>query len=224
MLDFIVEETAETPNAAVIWLHGLGADGYDFADIIPELDLPPEAAIRFIFPHAPIMPVSINDAYEMRAWYDILVIENLEQDPDIKGIEENSKLIAELIDAEIEKGIDSQRILLIGFSQGGVMALHTGMRYGKKLAGVASLSSYLPTMQTIPLDGINAKLPVFIGHGSSDGVVPAALSEKVFDFLKTNGNPVERHTYDMQHSVCLEELKTLGTWIYKQLAGTAVAN
>ncbi|MDR1812349.1 MAG: dienelactone hydrolase family protein [Candidatus Fibromonas sp.] len=217
MLDFIAVETAENPNAAIIWLHGLGADGYDFADIVPELGLPPDAAIRFIFPHAPIMPVSINEAYEMHAWYDIVTLENLERDPDIKGIEENSKLVAELVDAEIEKGINPERILLAGFSQGGVMALHTAMRYEKKLAGVVSLSSYLPTMKTTPPDGINAKIPVFIGHGNFDSVVPAALSQKVFDFLKTNGNPVERHTYDMQHSVCLEELKTLGTWIYKQL-------
>jgi phospholipase/carboxylesterase len=168
------------------------------------------------------MPVSINEAYEMRAWYDIADM-NLEKNPDIKGIEENSKFIAELIDAEIGKGIDSEKILLAGFSQGGVMALHTATRYGKKLAGAVSLSAYFPTTQTMPLDGINAKLPVFFGHGNFDNVVPVALGKKAFDFLKSNGNPVEWHDYDMQHTVCLEELKTLGTWIYRQLAGTAVA-
>jgi len=212
MLDSIIKETAENPDAVVIWLHGLGADGSDFADIIPDLGLPPNAAMRFIFPHAPIMPVSINNGYKMRAWYDIAYMD-LERNPDIEGIEKNSRLVAELIDNEIEKGINPERILLIGFSQGGVLALHTATRYGKKLAGAASLSSYFPTAQTMPLNAANAKLPVFFGHGNFDDVVPAALSKKAFDFLKSNGNPVERHTYDMPHSVCMEELKELGRWV-----------
>jgi len=212
MLDSIIKKTAENPNAAVIWMHGLGADGYDFADIAPELGLPQDVAIRFIFPHAPIMPVSINNGYKMRAWFDI-VHTDLEQEPDIEGIEKNSKLVAELIDAEIEKGISSERILLIGFSQGGVMALHTATRYGKKLAGAASLSAFFPTAQTMPLNAVNSKIPVFFGHGNFDNILPAALSQKSFEFLKSNGNPVERHTYNMQHSVCLEELQVLGKWI-----------
>ncbi|MDR2580874.1 MAG: alpha/beta fold hydrolase [Fibromonadaceae bacterium] len=212
MLDSIIKETNSTPNAAVIWMHGLGADGHDFADIIPELGLSQDASIRFIFPHAPIMPVSINGGYKMRAWYDIADM-NLENIPDIKGIEENSKLVAELIDSEIEKGINSENILLIGFSQGGVMALHTATRYPKKLAGAASLSSYFPTVDTMPMNGVNAKIPVFLGHGSFDNVVPAGLGQKAYEFFKTNGNPVERHIYDMQHSVCMEELRALGLWI-----------
>jgi len=212
MLDSIIKETAEKPSAAIIWMHGLGADGYDFVDVIPELGLPKSSTIRFIFPHAPIMPVSINGGYEMRAWYDITDM-NLAIDPDIKNIEVNSKLIAELIDAEIEKGISSEKIMLIGFSQGGVIALHTATRYPKKLAGVVSLSSYFPTAETMPLDGINAKIPVFFGHGNYDNVVPPILGQKAFEFLKSNGNPVERHTYNMMHSVCMEELKSLGCWI-----------
>jgi phospholipase/carboxylesterase len=212
MLDSIIKETAEKPNAVIIWMHGLGADGHDFADIIPELELPQGSAVRFIFPHAPIMPISINGGYEMRAWYDISDI-NLEKNPDIEGIEENYKLVAELIDAEIEKGINSEKILLIGFSQGGVMALHTATRYPKKLAGAASLSSYFPTAETMPMNGINAKIPVFFGHGNYDNVVPPNLSQKAFEFLKSNGNPAERHTYNMMHSVCVEELKILGKWI-----------
>jgi len=212
MLDSIIKETAEKPDAAIIWMHGLGADGYDFAEIIPELELPKSSAVRFIFPHAPVMPISINGGYEMRAWYDISDM-NLEINPDIKGIEENSKLVAELIDAEIEKGISSERIILIGFSQGGVMALHTATRYPKKLAGAASLSSYFPTAETMPMNGINAKIPVFFGHGNYDNVVPSILGQKAFEFLKSNGNLVERHTYDMMHSVCLEELRVLGKWI-----------
>jgi phospholipase/carboxylesterase len=193
-------------------MHGLGADGYDFADIAPELGLPNEAAIRFIFPHAPVMPVAINNGYKMRAWYDISDMD-LGKNPDINGIEKNSKLVAELIDAEIEKGINSNRILLIGFSQGGVMALHTATRYNKKLAGAASLSSYFPTTDTMPLNEVNAKIPVFFGHGNFDPVVPVALGKKAFDFLKSNGNSVEWHDYNMQHSVCMEELSVLGKWI-----------
>jgi phospholipase/carboxylesterase len=121
--------------------------------------------------------------------------------------------VAELVDEEIKKGIKSERILLIGFSQGGVMALHTATRYPKKLAGAASLSSYFPTASTMPRDGVNAKIPIFFGHGNYDGVVPADLGQKAFDFFKTNGNPVESHLYDMQHSVCIEELAALGKWI-----------
>jgi phospholipase/carboxylesterase len=216
MLSSIIKETSQNPNTAIIWMHGLGADGNDFVDIIPELGLPQSAAIRFIFPHAPIMPVTINGGYEMRAWYDITDMD-LGQNPDIDGIENNSKLVTELVDAEIEKGINSEKILLIGFSQGGVIALHTATRYPKKLAGAASLSSYFPTANTMPLGGINSKIPVFFGHGNFDGVVPAALGQKAFDFLKSNGNIVERYTYNMQHSVCLEELKSLGAWINGQL-------
>ncbi|MDR0515858.1 MAG: dienelactone hydrolase family protein [Fibromonadaceae bacterium] len=216
MLDSIIKETNDAPNAAAIWMHGLGAHGSDFADIIPELCLPASAGIRFIFPHAPIIPVSINDGYKMRAWYDIRDMD-FEKDPDIEGIENNSKLVAELVDAEIEKGIKSERILLIGFSQGGVISLHTAMHYPKKLAGAASLSSYFPTASSMPKNNVNAKIPVFFGHGSFDNVVPAALSEKAFDFLKANGNLVERHTYHIQHSVCVEELEALGKWIAKVL-------
>jgi phospholipase/carboxylesterase len=216
MLDFIIKETKTNPNAAVIWLHGLGADGCDFADIVPELGLPENATIRFIFPHGPIMPVTINGGYKMRAWYDISNMD-LGKEPDIDGIEKNSKFVAEFIDAEIEKGISSERILLIGFSQGGVMALHAATRYPKKLAGVASLSSYFPTASTMPKDGVNSKIPVFFGYGNHDNVVSASLSQKAFEFLKSNGNQVEQHSYNMHHSVCVEELIVLGKWIEKCL-------
>ena len=216
MLDSIIKETKANPNAAIIWMHGLGADGHDFADIAPELGLPENAAIRFIFPHAPIMPVTINGGYKMRAWYDISDMD-LGRDPDIEGIEKNSKFVAEFVDAEIEKGINSEKILLIGFSQGGVMALHTATRYPKKLAGVASLSSYFPTTSTMPSDGVNSKIPIFFGYGNYDNVVSPSLSQKAYDFLKSNGNPIEKHSYDMQHSVCIEELTVLGKWIAKCL-------
>jgi phospholipase/carboxylesterase len=216
MLDSIIKETVANPDAAIIWMHGLGADGYDFVDIVPELGLPENAAIRFIFPHAPVMPVTINGGYKMRAWYDISNMD-LGKEPDIEGIEKNSRFVAEFIDTEIEKGISSERVLLIGFSQGGVMALHTATRYPKKLAGVASLSSYFPTASTMPKNGVNSKIPVFFGYGNYDNVVSASLSQEAFKFLKSNGNPVERYSYDMQHSVCTEELSMLGKWIGKCL-------
>ena len=222
MLDCVIKETAENVVASVIWMHGLGSDGYGFAEVIPKLGLPPNAAIRFIFPHAPLKSISIHGGKKMRAWCNLAFMNDgvtldLEDNPDTKGIDESSKLIMELIDAEIEKGIKSEKILLIGFSQGGVLALYTATRYSKKLAGAASLSSHFPTAHTMPLDGVNAKIPMFFGHGNKDNVVPPALSEKAFEFLKSNGNAVERHTYDIQHSVCLEELKTLGAWIAKSI-------
>jgi phospholipase/carboxylesterase len=216
MLDSIIKETDSSPAAAAIWLHGLGADGHDFADIVPELHLPANACMRFIFPHAPIMPVSINNGYEMRAWYDITDMD-LGINPDIEGIERNSKLVAELIDAQIANGIAPEKILLIGFSQGGVIALHTATRYPKKLAGAVSLSSYFPTASTMPPSGVNLKIPVFFGYGSFDNVVRPDLSEKAYEFLKANGNSVEKHSYPMTHSVCVEELKEMGKWIAKCL-------
>jgi phospholipase/carboxylesterase len=222
MLDSIIKETTDNATASVIWMHGLASDGYHFADIVPKRGLPQNAAIRFIFPNAPMKPISIYSGEKKRAWCDLafmadgvsLDLEN----PDIKGIEESSKQVAKLIDAEIEKGIKSENIFLIGFSQGAVIALHTAMLYPKKLAGAVCLSSHFPTVNTMPLNGINAKLPVFFGHGNNDDVVPAALSEKTFEFLKSNGNPVERHIYNMRHTVCLDELKAIGAWIGKLLA------
>jgi phospholipase/carboxylesterase len=222
MLDCLIKETAENVVASVIWMHGLGSDGCRFADVIPKLGLPQNAAIRFIFPQAPLKPISIHGGKKMQAWCNLAFMDDgitldLEDNPDKKGIEESSKLIAELIDAEIERGIKPENILLVGFSQGGVLALHTATRYSKRLAGAAILSSHFPTADTMPLDGVNAKIPVFFGHGNKDDVVPPALSEKAFEFLKSNGNAVERHTYDIKHSVCLEELKALGAWIAKSI-------
>jgi phospholipase/carboxylesterase len=222
MLDSIIKETAENVEASVIWLHGLGSDPCIFANKIPKLGLPQGAAIRFIFPEAPEKPISVSEGKKMRAWCNLTFLEDgitpdLEENPDLKGIEESSKFIEEIIEAEIEKGIKSEKILLVGFSQGGVLALYTAMRYPKKLAGAANLSSNFPKANATPLNGVNAKLPVFLAHGNLDNVVPPALGEKVFEFLKANGNAVERHTYNMKHSICSEELKTLGAWIAARL-------
>ena len=223
MLESIIKETAENATASVIWLHGLGSDAQHFADKVPKLGLPRNAAIRFIFPNAPIKSIKAHNGKKMQAWCDLFLMADgvsfdLEN-PDIKGIEESSKLIAEIIDAEIEKGIKAENIFLVGFSQGVVAALHTALFYPKKLAGVACLSSHYPITSAMPLNGINAKLPIFFGHGTHDEVVPESLSEKTYEFFKSNGNPVERHTYhNMWHTVCLEELKTLGGWILRYLS------
>jgi len=220
VLESIIKETAENATASVIWLHGLGSDAQHFADKVPKLGLPPNAAIRFIFPDAPIKPISAHNGKKMQAWCDLFfkadgVSFDLEN-PDIKGIEESSKQIAELIDAEIEKGINSENIFLVGFSQGAVLALHTAIFYPKKLAGAACLSSHYPMANAIPPNLANAKLPIFFGHGTHDDVVPESLNEKTYEFFKSNGNPIERHTYhNMRHTVCLEELKSLGGWIVK---------
>jgi len=220
VLESIIKETAEQVTASVIWLHGLGSNAQHFADKVPKLELPQNAAIRFIFPNAPIKSIKAHNGKKMQAWCDLFfkadgVSFDLEN-PDTKGIEESSKLVAELIDAEIEKGIKSENIFLVGFSQGAVIAFHSAIFYPKKLAGAACLSSHFPTAKTMPLNGINAKLPVFFGHGTNDDVVPIALNEKTYEFFKSNGNPIERHTYhNMRHTVCLEELKELGKWIVK---------
>jgi len=222
VLESIIKETAEHITASVIWLHGLGSDAQHFADKVPKLELPPNAAIRFIFPNAPIKSIKAHNGKKMQAWCDLFFMDDgvsfdLES-PDIKGIEESSKLIAELIDAEIEKGIKSENIFIIGFSQGAVLALHTAILYPKKLAGAACLSSHYPMTNTIHPNLANAKIPVFFGHGTHDDVVPESLNEKTYEFFKSNGNPVERHTYhNMWHTVCLEELKELGEWIVKFL-------
>jgi phospholipase/carboxylesterase len=220
MLDSVIKQTAESPDASVIWMHGLGADGNAFADIIPKLKLPQSAPIRFVFPHAPERPISVHNGKKMRAWCDVFD-KNLENNPDIASIKESYKLIAELIDAEILKGINSERILLIGFSQGAAMALHAAFHYPKKLAGAASLSSFFPSAATMPKNSANAKIPIFFGHGNSDPVVPPALSQKSVDFLKSSGIPVEWHTYNIKHSICIEELKELGVWIAERLRGSA---
>jgi len=216
MLDFLTKQTAENPDALVIWMHGLGANANAFADIIPKLKLPQNAAIKFIFPNAPERPITTHNGSKMRAWCDVFD-KNLENNPDIASIDKSSKLIAEIIDSEIQKGINSERIFLIGFSQGAALAMHAGVHYQKKLAGVAILSSFFPSAETMPKNETNAKIPVFFGHGNSDRVVPPYLSQRSFEFLKENGNPVEWHSYNMKHTVCTEELTELGKWIIERL-------
>ena len=210
-------ETVEiTPNgaaqASVIWLHGLGADGHDFESIVPHLRLPDSIKVRFIFPHAPKQPVTVNGGYVMRAWYDIYE-QTLDRKVDFDGIQTSSQHIERLIAREIDKGIAPNNIMLAGFSQGGVIALETGLRYQPRLAGIVALSTYLADTKQVP----SGNMPIFMGHGSFDPVVPFKLGQKAQEALQNNGHSVRWHSYPMEHSVCMEEIGEIGKWMVEQL-------
>ena len=214
MLDYIQRDLGENPNFSVIWLHGLGADGRDFEPIVPELNLPSSTSVRFIFPHAPQQPVTINGGMVMRAWYDILSMEIAGQ-VDEGGIDRSAELVKELISQELDRGIGSDHILLAGFSQGGAIALQTGLLYDKPLLGILALSAYLPIPRRVQFreDPVNQSMPIFIGHGTEDPVVPIQLGRQSFEYLNDQGYAVEWHTYPMQHSVSIEEIRDVGVWM-----------
>ena len=210
-------ETKPKPSHTVIWLHGLGADGNDFVPVVKELKLPP-LGIRFVFPHAPMRPVTINGGFVMRAWYDI-AYQELAFKEDERGLRESQKLIEELIVRENTRGIPSSRIVLAGFSQGGVLALQTGLRQSKLLAGLMALSSYLPMSPMIEVErnAASNSVPIFMGHGITDNIVPLALGRMSRDTLIKLGYEVEWHQYTMPHSVCAEELADIGVWLKRVL-------
>ncbi len=216
-LETIEIESAANPTACVIWMHGLGADGNDFVPIVQELDLTGAPAIRFVFPHAPMQPVSINNGYVMRAWYDVKWgdLEGKSKQADEKGVRASEAAISQLIDGQIAKGIAAGKIVLAGFSQGGAIALQTGLRYPERLAGVMALSTYLPLADTLPQEAAeqNRSTPILMAHGTQDGVVPYAMGERSAAFLVEQGYAVEWHEYPMQHSVCLEEIGQIATWL-----------
>lgn len=216
-LETIELETAPNPTAAVIWMHGLGADGNDFVPIVNEIDLAGAPGIRFIFPHAPTRPVTINNGYVMRAWYDIAFgdLEGKTRKADEKGVRESQAQIGQLIAREMSRGIATGKIVLAGFSQGGAIALHTGLRYPEKLAGVMALSTYLPLADSFTAEAApaNAKTPVFMAHGTQDPVVPYAMGRDSRDLLQQAGYAIEWQEYPMQHSVCLEEVADIGRWL-----------
>ena len=217
LLETIELETTPNPTAAVIWMHGLGADGNDFVPIVNELDLAGAPGIRFIFPHAPTRPVTINNGYVMRAWYDIAFgdLEGKTRKADEKGVRESQAQIGQLIAREMSRGIATGKIVLAGFSQGGAIALHTGLRYPEKLAGVMALSTYLPLADSFTAEAApaNAKTPVFMAHGTQDPVVPYAMGRDSRDLLQQAGYAIEWQEYPMQHSVCLEEVADIGRWL-----------
>jgi len=216
LLDAIEIETGKNPTASVIWLHGLGADGNDFAAIVPELRLP-KAAIRFVFPHAPVRPVTINGGMRMRAWYDITDGANRREDE--RGVRASQVLIEALIGREKERGTKAGRLVLAGFSQGGAIALHTGLRHPERIAGIMALSTYVPVGEKLSAEAstANRDVPIFMGHGSDDPIIPLVRAEQSRNLLKSLGYPTEWHKYAMPHSVCPEELADIGTWLGKVL-------
>jgi phospholipase/carboxylesterase len=214
MLPCIELETAPNPTCSVIWLHGLGADGNDFVPIIPELHLPENPAIRFIFPSAPSMPVTVNGGYVMPAWYDIIG-RNLMDQEDAEGTKRSAASIVELIDREVQRGIPYQNIVLAGFSQGCAMALYVGSRLPSKLAGIIALSGYLPLAISLNLEkhSANQNTPIFMAHGTYDPVVALDRAQASYAMLEASGYEVEWNEYPMEHSVNHEELKDISRFL-----------
>lgn len=207
-----VEIGADDSTHSIIWLHGLGADGHDFEPIVAELHLTKK--IRFIFPHAPVMPVTINNGISMPAWYDIAAAQ-IDQQQDEKGIRNSAQSIIALIEREIIRGSESRHIILAGFSQGGAIALHTGLRYEKPLAGIMGLSTYLPLAESVAAEAhsSNQNSPIFLAHGKHDPIIPYQLASETNTTLNKLGYSSELKQYEMEHSVCPEEINDISNWI-----------
>ena len=211
---------AQPPAASVILLHGLGADGWDFVPIVEELALPDSLSVRFVFPHAPVRPVTVNNGYEMRAWYDIRAFKP-EGRADAAGLAESTRRVDACLRAEIAGGVPASRIVLAGFSQGGAVALSAGLRFGERLAGLLAMSSYLPFPETLAAEqsAAQAHLPILLCHGRLDPVVPIGMGAEARDVLRAQGHAVEWHEYPMQHEVCAAELGEIVRWLRERLAG-----
>lgn len=206
------------PRATVVVLHGLGADGTDFLSFADELRLGPVGPVRWVFPRAPVRPVTINGGHRMRAWYDILVADLVRRE-DEAGLRESIAQVHALLDAEMARGMPAGRIVLAGFSQGCAITLGAGLRYRQRLAGLAGMSGYLPLADTTAVEHAGLKdLPVFLGHGQRDGIVPMARGQAAREALQALGHPVEWHDYPMEHSVCMEEVQALNQWLLRVLA------
>ena len=211
---------SQSPAAAVVLLHGLGADGWDFVPIVAELGLPDVLPVRFVFPHAPVRPVTVNNGYEMRAWYDIKAF-TPEGRADAAGLAESARRVDALLRAEIAAGVAASRIVLAGFSQGGAVALSAGLRFGERLAGLLALSTYLPFPETLAASKspANQDVPILMCHGRMDPVVPVGMGTEARDVLRALGYAVEWHEYPMQHEVCAAELREIARWLRERLAG-----
>ncbi|MEO9079123.1 MAG: dienelactone hydrolase family protein [Rhodanobacter sp.] len=211
-------ETAVNPQHSIIWLHGLGADGNDFAPIVPDLVASDWPALRFVFPHAPVMPVTINNGMPMRAWYDIVGFD-LQARQDEAGVRSSMREVEALIAREHDRGVPSERIVLAGFSQGGAIALAAGLCHAQKLAGIVALSTYLPITAVVTAErhAANAATPIFWGHGSADPVVLMQRGVDARDLLQSLGYTVDWHTYPMTHAVCAEEIAELRRWLGSRL-------
>ena len=222
LLPRIELESAPNPTAAVIWLHGLGADGNDFAGLVPELDLDGCQPIRFIFPHAPSIPITLNGGYVMPAWYDLYGMDLVSRQDD-RGIQKSEWAINALIESEVARGIPFDRIVLAGFSQGCAMALHTALRLPHKIAGVMALSGYLPLADRFPSErhAANAHTPIFMAHGTQDPVVVIQRGEESRDALAKLGHPVQWHTYPMPHSLHPREIADISAFLTQVLGASA---
>lgn len=207
-------DPAGSASKSVIWLHGLGADGSDFVPLIPELHLPETLGIRFIFPHAPVIPVTINHHAKMRAWFDILGLTSTAK-VDAEGITRACALVEDLIAQEMARGIAAEQIVLAGFSQGAVIALTTGLRYPQRLGGILALSGFLPLAEKVlaTASQANRHLPIFLAHGSEDAIVPYCLGEATYAALKKAGYPIAWHSYHMDHAVCAPEITDISQWL-----------
>src|SRR5574343_285870 len=215
-ITFIETETRPTPSHSVIWLHGLGADGQDFAPIVPELALTQlDHGVRFIFPNAPYQPVTCNGGYVMRSWYDILSLEPNHREIDLAGLQATIRLIRDMIAREPERGIPSQHIFLAGFSQGGAVAYATALTHPEPLGGIIALSTYLPAADFVrqQQSTANTAIPTFIAHGLNDSVVSMTLAEQAVAYIRALGITPDWHTFDMEHEVCPREIADLGTWL-----------
>jgi phospholipase/carboxylesterase len=214
--------TGADPVASVIWMHGLGADGWDFVPIVRELPLPEDVALRFIFPHAPVRPVTINNGMEMRAWYDI-AMSDIARLPDERGIRESQKSVEALIAREATRGIPSERVVLAGFTQGGAIALQTGLRYSSRLAGIVALSTYLTLEDSLDAEAsaANRTTPILMGHGTQDPVIPLQLAERSRDALARRGYSVAWQAWPMPHSVCAEEVEAIAAFLAHALGGAS---
>ncbi len=218
-LDAVVIPPKSAHKSTVIWLHGLGDSGNGFAPIAPELNLPEDLGIKFIFPHAPVIPVTINNGMEMRAWYDIRSLD-METRADIEGVKQSASLIESIILKEIEGGIPSENIMLVGFSQGGVIALHLGTRFDKKLAGIVALSTYMSEVRELQHEKSkeNQRTPILMCHGQQDEVVPMLMGKTAYTALKKNDYDVVWKEYIMQHNVCMPEIKDISKFLQAHLA------
>ncbi|MGH8660367.1 MAG: alpha/beta hydrolase [Burkholderiales bacterium] len=221
LLDSIEIETGKSPSASVIWMHGLGADGNDFVPIVNELDLDRTPAIRFLFPHAPMRPVTINNGLVMRAWFDVSLgdLEGQSRRADERGVRESQAQIAALIEREAKRGVEPEHIVLAGFSQGGAIALQAGLRYPRRLAGVMALSTYLPLADTLAREATpaNKATPIFMAHGIYDPLIPLAMGAGSMTLLTGFGYTLEWRQYPMPHSVCPQEIEDIGAWLRKVL-------
>lgn len=210
--------TGDNPKACVIWLHGLGDSGHGFAPVVPELHLPDSLPVKFLFPHAPVQTVTINNNMQMPAWYDIKSLD-FNSRADLAGVQASAAKIEQLIQAQLEAGFAADKIVLAGFSQGGVIAYHLGLRFGKRLAGIMALSTYMcePARLADEASEANRDIPIFVGHGTQDPVVPAQLGQMAMESLQANGYAPKWHQYPMEHSVCREELDDISAWLQARL-------